>query len=155
MNINELVKNRRSIFPRTYNGEPIDRALIEQMLENANWAPTHKFTEPWRFKVFHSEVSRASLGDFLAETYKNTIDPEKFSQKKYEKSSNNPRRSGCVIAICYQRDPEASIPEWEEIASVACAVQNMWLTASAHGIGSYWSSPGFIKHIGPFLKLKG
>ena len=43
--------------------------------------------------------------------------------------------------------------EWEEVAAVACAVQNMWLTTTAYDIGAYWSSPGYIKDIGPFLKL--
>ena len=40
-----------------------------------------------------------------------------------------------------QRDPGERIPEWEELASVACAVQNMWLSATSYGIGAYWSSP--------------
>jgi len=29
-------------------GKHVDNAIIQQMLENANWAPTHKLTEPWR-----------------------------------------------------------------------------------------------------------
>ena len=53
-----------------------------------------------------------------------------------------------------QRDPKESLPEWEEIASVACAVQNMWLTATAYGIGAYWSSPKSIYGSSEFLGLK-
>ena len=52
-----------------------------------------------------------------------------------------------------QRDPEERVPEWEEIAAVACAVQNMWLSCTAYGIGSYWSTPGTIEDVGDFLQL--
>ena len=45
------------------------------------------------------------------------------------------------------------VPRWEEVAATACAVQNLWLAASAAGIGGYWSSPGTIKHMGDFLGL--
>ena len=52
-----------------------------------------------------------------------------------------------------QRDLEERLPEWEEIAAVACAVQNMWLTATAHGLGAYWSTPGAINAVGDFVEL--
>ena len=52
-----------------------------------------------------------------------------------------------------QRDPKESIPEWEEIASTAMAVQNMWLMAHEMKIGAYWGFPGIVKHIGEFLKI--
>lgn len=149
--IKDIIQNRRAVFPAQYNDNPITKEEITTILEAANWAPTHKRTEPWRFKVFHGE-SQIRLGDFLAETYKNTT--EKFSERSYEKMKENPTKSGCVIAICMQRDPKESLPEWEEIASTGMAVQNMWLTASEMKIGAYWSSPGVIKHLGEFVNLE-
>ena len=56
--------------------------------------------------------------------------------------------------ICMQRDPLESVPEWEEIASVSMAVQNMWLMASELSIGSYWSSPKLIDFIHEFIPLQ-
>ena len=47
-----LIKQRRSVFPKDYNGAAVPRAVIERALEAANWAPTHGKTEPWRFVVF-------------------------------------------------------------------------------------------------------
>ena len=153
--INELIKNRRSIFPKTYIDKPIPKEIIKQVLENANWAPTHKFTEPWRFKVF-TGASLELLGGALADIYKKKMPEESFKERKFQKMQSNPIKSGCVITICMQRDEEERIPEWEEIAAVGCAVQNMYLTCTAYGIGSYWSSPGIIKYpeVGEFLKLK-
>ena len=137
--ISEIIRNRRSVYPVQYNDSPITKEELTKILEAANWAPTHRRTEPWRFKVFHGE-SQLALGNFLSESYKTNA--EKFSERTYNKLKENMAKAGAVIAICMQRDPNESIPEWEEIASTAMAVQNMWLVASLLKIGSYWSSPG-------------
>ena len=52
-----------------------------------------------------------------------------------------------------QRDPKESVPEWEEIASVAMAVQNMWLMAQELNLGGYWSSPLIIHQLEELLPL--
>lgn len=152
--INELIRHRRAIFPPMYQQEKrIPEEVILQILENANWAPTHKLTEPWRFKIFTGE-SLVRLSNFMGEFYKNNTPQENFSELKYQKTVKNVLRSACVIAICMQRDPDESLPEWEEVAAVACAVQNMWLTAAAYGIGAYWSTPQTIYSSSGFLGLK-
>lgn len=148
--IKDIIKNRRAVYPVQYNDEKISKEEIETILESANWAPTHRRTEPWRFKVFHGEAQKR-LADFMAETYKETTD--NFSDRSYEKMKANPVKAGCVIAICMQRDPKESVPEWEEIASTAMAVQNMWLTASEMNIGTYWSSPAVKKQLGELVEL--
>ncbi len=153
--ISELIRSRRAVFPKFYiPGKPIDRAIIEQLLENANWAPTHKRTEPWRFKVFHSEESRQRLSDYMSDFYKNNTPEELFSAEKMKKTAENPLRAGAVIAIVLRPDPAANLPDFEEIASVAMAVQNMWLSGAAIGLGSYWSSPRAALEANEFLKLE-
>lgn len=149
--IKQIIENRRAVYPVQYNDEKISKEEISEILKAANWAPTHRRTEPWRFKVFLGE-SQMRLGEFLAETYKRTA--QKFSDRSYMKMKENPVKAGCVIAICMQRDPSESIPEWEEIASTAMAVQNMWLTASEMKIGTYWSSPSVREHLGEFVKFE-
>jgi len=67
--INEVIEHRRSIFQQQYNGEPVNDAIVHQMLKNANWAPTHKLTEPWRFVVF-TGAGLVKLAQFQAELYK-------------------------------------------------------------------------------------
>ncbi|WP_310994311.1 nitroreductase family protein [Aequorivita marina] len=147
----KTIKNRRAVFPAQYNDTPITKAEILSILEAANWAPTHKRTEPWRFKVFHGD-SLVELGKFMGETYKNTT--AKFSDTKHKKLIDKCAIAKCVIAICMQRDPKERVPEWEEVAATAMAVQNMWLTASEMKIGAYWSSPALIKQMGEFLNLE-
>ncbi|MBC2838669.1 nitroreductase [Robiginitalea sp. SC105] len=148
--IEELIRRRRSVFPDQYNDQPVDRATLFRILEAANWAPTHKRTEPWRFKVIAGE-KREQLGAFLRDTYlEKDPAPKQFKAKKLY---NNPQKAAAVIAICLQRDPEERVPEWEEVASVAMAVQNMWLVCTELGIGSYWSSPGLIRYMDGFFDL--
>jgi nitroreductase len=141
----ELVLTRRSVFPETFTGQAISREALTQILEAAHAAPTHKHTQPWRFLVLHSDEARQNLADTQSGWYKNTMTGDKFSEKKYDKMRSRPVKSGAVIAIIMQRDASASVPEWEELAAVSMAVQNLWLAAHAQGLGGYWGSPGFIK----------
>ncbi len=155
MNINDLtqlIKSRRSIFPAMYNDRAIDRETILTILENGNWAPNHRKTEPWRFKIYQGE-SLKSLSVYLGEYYKNNTPAEKYSEIKYNKTIGKPLKSACVIALCLYDDPHVNIPLWEQRAALACAVQNMWLTCTSLGIGSYWSSPKSIISAYEFLGL--
>lgn len=150
--LQDLIASRRSVFPAQYNNEPISETEIKQLLEAANWAPTHRRTEPWRFKVLQG-ASKAALGAFLATYYKETA--TKFSEMKYKKIPLKMEQSAAVIAICMQRDPKESVPEWEEVAAVAMAVQNMWLMAHELKIGAYWCSPATIKQMHRFFNFNG
>ncbi len=148
---NALVRNRRAVFPASYNDRPVSQEIIEAVLENAQWAPNHKLTEPWRFQVFRGPALER-LGQYIGDFHK-AKDPA-MPDIKYQKMLKNPTRAACVIAICMKRHAEAQLPEWEEIAAVACAVQNMWLTCTAYGIGSYWSSPSAMLNGAAFLGLE-
>jgi nitroreductase len=140
--INNLLHNRRSVFPKEYTGERVDDVIIKQMLENANWAPTHKLTEPWRFVVF-TGTGIQRLADFQSDLYKKmssakgTFDPE-----KHEGLRSKPLQSSHIIAVGMKRDEKKSVPEIEEVGAVYMAVQNMYLTASAYKVGCYLSTGG-------------
>lgn len=138
---NTLIRQRRSAFPAQYTGEKVEDAVIWQILENANWAPTHGKTEPWRFVVLAGKMLE-TFGDFQGETYKNNTPLESFDEAKFDKLRNNPRKASHIIAIYMKRQESGKIPEIEEIEAVACAVQNMYLTATAYGVGAFWSTGG-------------
>ncbi|MEN7549002.1 nitroreductase [Rapidithrix thailandica] len=139
--INKLIQSRRSVFPKQYSDRKVEKYIIDQLLENANWAPNHGKTEPWRFFVF-TGAALEKLGKYQAEVYKQSTPVENFLQAKYEKLLTNPSKASHVIAIVMQRQDSERIPEIEEIEAVACAVQNMHLTATAYGVGAYWSTGG-------------
>lgn len=140
--INKLIKSRRSIFPAQYTGEKVPDEIVEQMLENAQWAPTHKLTEPWQFTVFTGEGLK-KLGEFQSSIYKKDAEVKgNFSEEKFETLKTKPLMASHIIAIAMKRHEKELVPEIEEIESVACAVQNMYLTATAYGVGCYWGSGG-------------
>ena len=67
--ITEIIKNRRTIYPQFYSSRKVHKEIIEHLLQNSTWAPTHGMTQPWRFKVF-TEESRKILSDTLSMLYK-------------------------------------------------------------------------------------
>ncbi|MFY0591656.1 nitroreductase family protein [Roseivirga sp.] len=154
--VSDLIRNRRSRYPAQFTGEPVADHIIEDLLENANWAPTHRLTEPWRFVVF-SGVGLKTLAKFQSELYRQVaLANGTFDEGKFQKLATKPLLASHIIAIGMVRDVKESVPEVEEIASVAMAVQNMYLTASAHDIGCYWGSGGvtYYEEAKPFFGLK-
>ena len=152
--ITEIIKNRRTIYPQFYSSRKVHKEIIEHLLQNATWAPTHGMTQPWRFKVF-TEDSRKTLSDTLSMLYKQLTPTEKFREDKFAKMQARPFQASAVIIAYMKRGDNPKIPEIEEISSVACAIQNLCLTATAYGIGSFWSTPKIIytKEMNDFLKI--
>jgi nitroreductase len=139
--INALIRNRRSVFPKQFDGEKkIDDAIVKEILENATWAPNHGHTEPWKFVVFTGEGLQ-KLASFQAGLYKKEAG-ENFKEATYNTLSTNPMKASHVIALCMKRDPNKKFPEVEEIAAAACAVQNIYLSVTAYGLGGYWTTGG-------------
>lgn len=141
--IRAVIHRRRTINPKCFTDAPVSDAVLQDLLAAAHMAPNHKHTEPWRFRVYRGDA-RAALGDALAEAYTQVTPPDAFKQKKVDKLRTVPRIAAATISIGMARDPEARVPEVEEIEAVACAVQNMHLLATAHGLGAKWSSPAFL-----------
>ena len=145
--LNSVIRNRKSIYPKDYTSGEISNDIINEILLNANHAPTHRMTQPWFFKVYKNE-SKQKLIDVIKK-----IDESKISKIKLDKFIQKINDSNTVISIFLNRDKKERLPEWEEIAAVSMAVQNMWLTCYVNNIGSYWSTPGFIHEYGDLIKL--
>ena len=140
MDIDNIIQGRRSSFPAQYSGDKIPERVVLHLLENANWAPTHYHTEPWRFKVF-ADGGLNRLMDALAAIYKERTPEEAFSQAKFEKYTDRKSKGSHAIVIVMKKSLRPDLPEVEEVCATACAVQNMWLTlANYPQYGGYWST---------------
>jgi len=143
--ITEIIRSRRSIYADEYIKKAIEPELINEILVNASWAPTHKMTEPWRFIVLQGK-QLLLYGKFMAEyylpIYSKVVNSQDVLAQKLRYLRNYPLTASCMIAVIMKRSTTVDIPEWEETASVASAVQNMALTCTAHNLGSYWATNG-------------
>lgn len=137
------ITNRRSVFPQFFTDQAVDPTVVEDLLRAANAAPSHKKTEPWRFRVY-SGPGKDRLKTDIMTVYDAERAPADRDPKVGPKFAKKVDQSPVVLAIFLHRDPQERVPEWEEIAAVGCAVQNLWLSLDAHGLGGYWSSPGFL-----------
>ncbi len=142
--VNKIIRGRRSMFIAQFKeNDLIDDSIIEEILENATWAPTHKLTQPWRFIVY-TGAGLKTFGNYQAEMYKMRAEKNgtPFLEATYQKFIENPQKASHMIAIIMKRTENSGIPVMEEIAAVAMAVQNMYLTACAHGLAAYWGTGG-------------
>ncbi|MEN3939889.1 nitroreductase [Prosthecobacter sp. SYSU 5D2] len=136
-----LIRQRRSIKPVDMDAaRPVETVLLTELIENATWAPNHGMTEPWKFHVF-SGSSRQRLADGLSTLYQQTTPASEFREDKLQKMGSNPLLAPVIIACVMERSGGGKIPEMEEIEAVSCAMQNLMLSATAAGLGSFWSSP--------------
>lgn len=152
--LNAYIRSRKSTKPEQFvRNTPIPRDIMEALLENAIWAPSHKKTQPWFFQVFEGK-GLEHMSTYMGAYYKSTTPAEQFSDLKYQQALAKPIRSSCVIAICFKPDPTSGLPEWEELASVACAVENVWLSLEAYGLAGFWSTPKSMTEGAAFLNLQ-
>lgn len=153
MDINEIIKNRRAVSPKFLAKHEIPDEIIWQLLENANWAPSHKKTEPWRFKVYKGNAKQKLVNEAFEILTEKLKTDSTLSALKIEQFKANLEKVPVVIAVILQRNEEM-LPEWEEIAAVSMSVQNMWLTATSLGLGAFWATPQFMNLLEPVLNIK-
>ncbi|UFH31286.1 nitroreductase family protein [Chryseobacterium sp. C-71] len=149
--LKEIIEQRRSIFPKDYAETEISQEIIEEILHSATLAPNHKRTKPWRFKIFEGE-EKAKLAFEMQEIYKSMQAPQVFLEKKYQDIGFKINKADAVVSIVVNFS--GIVPEWEEIAAVSMAVQNMYLTCTANGVGCYWSSPKIVDHLKESLTIE-
>lgn len=147
----EIIKSRRAVFPVQYNNEEITESELNRVLESANWAPNHKRTEPWRFRVIR-ERAKQRFAEFMVQKYMDNTPAENQSERKKLDIIDKCNLSDTIILI--HQKTSGLVPEWEELAATSMAVQNMWLMATALRIGAYWSSPSAILQMEEFLPME-
>ncbi len=126
--ISDIIKKRRTVKPAKMNGKIIPDSQVKQLLQLADWAPTHKHTEPWRFIVYAGSKAKEFVQQH-AELYRKSVPEEQFKKDKYEKILGNAVNLSHLIVCVMKRDEQERIPEIEEISAASAAVQNILLGA--------------------------
>ncbi|MEO8721501.1 MAG: nitroreductase [Ginsengibacter sp.] len=151
---NSIILNRRSIYPYQFEkGKKVPDEVVRQILENANRAPTHKLTEPWRFTVFSGEGLQHFAN--LQTEYYTKYAGDKFKESKLKKLVEYPLMSSHIIVVGMKRSTTIQIPEIEEIIATACAIENIYLSISAYGLAGYFSTGGitYFPEVKPYFNL--
>ncbi len=98
MSVIDLIKSRRSIG--VVDEKDVPDEVIRELLDAAIWAPNHRKTEPWKFRVIKGE-GRIKFGKELARITKEKTSglSEEEAQKKIEKAEKGPLRAPVIIAM--------------------------------------------------------
>ena len=131
---------------RHFRPDPVDPALLQRLLWAAHHAPSVGFMQPWRFIRVTSRALREQM-HALVETERQATAralgerQDDFMRLKVEGLLD--AGEVVVVALADEREKHIfgrrTLPEMD-LASVACAIQNMWLAARAEGIGLGWVS---------------
>jgi len=155
--IYRVVALRRDM--RHFLSDPLDEALVERLLRAAHLAPSVGFMQPWRFiRVRNPEVRNQIHGIVDAERRKTATAlgerEDEFMRLKVE----GIRECAEVLVVALTHDRERHVfgrrtmPEMD-LASVACAIQNLWLVARAEGVGMGWVSMFDPQQLAQLLNL--
>jgi len=131
---------------RHFLPDPIAPEILTRLLTAAHHAPSVGFMQPWRFiritqAELRSKIHALVEAERIATAKALNEREDEFMKLKVE----GILECGEVLiaALCEQREQyifgRRTMPEMD-VASLSCAIQNMWLAARAEGIGLGWVS---------------
>ena len=152
--IYKVIAERRDM--RHFLPTPIAPDILQKILQAAHHAPSVGLMQPWRFirisnlelrKQIHQLVDdeRIKTAQAIAELETTTagLDTKSAEFLKLKVEGILDCGEVLVAALCNDREKHIfgrrTLPEMD-IASVSCAIQNMWLAARAEGLGMGWVS---------------
>jgi len=155
MDFYQVLSARRDVRGE-FTGEQIEQETLQRVLEAAHSAPSVGLSQPWDFVLINSESTRQRFAEHVRgerDVFANTLDDDraaKFANIKVE----GIMESSLGIVVTY--DPERGAPDVlgrhaiadAGLYSVCLAIQNLWLAATAEGLGVGWVS--FYRE--PFLR---
>lgn len=140
LTVRDAIIGRRSI--KLFNGQPVDRDAIVQILEDATWAPNHGMRNPWRFVMATGEGYENLLPVIRGLAIPNW---EELSEDVLERQMSKFTTVGGVVFVIVPEDARQK-ERLEDFAAASALVQNAQLLAWDQGIGTCWKTPPFLDH---------
>jgi nitroreductase len=122
--LEEAIRTRRT--HKAYGSEPVDRALLDELLDLARWAPNHHLTNPWRFRV---------LGANALGRLKEAAGPE---------AAGKLDRAPTLVAVSVVQNGDP-VSDEEDLCAAACAAYIVLLAAHGRGLAGYWRTPAVLR----------
>jgi nitroreductase len=124
MDVEDAIRGRRT--HKAFRPGPVPPELLQELLELARWAPNHRLTNPWRFRV---------LGPEALARLKEAAGPEAASKLD---------RAPTLVAATTLR-AEDPVQDQEDLCATACAVYAVLLAAHGRGLAGYWRTPKVLR----------
>jgi 5,6-dimethylbenzimidazole synthase len=152
-----VIRERRDM--RHFRSDPVEPAVLARLLAAAHQAPSVGLVQPWRFVRITDPELRRDIHALMEEERLRTAEAlgerkDEFMKLKVE----GIRECGelFVVALMDGRERHVfgrrTLPEMD-LASVACAIQNLWLAARAEGLGMGWVSLFDPEELAPLLEM--
>lgn len=153
----KAIAERRDM--RHFLPDPVDPVILSNLLQAAHQAGSVGLMQPWRFIRITKKQLRYKIYQLVDTERKNTAKAlaereDEFMKLKVEGIQECPEL--IVVALPDKREKHIfgrrTMPEMD-LASAACAIQNMWLAARAEGLGMGWVSLFEPKALAALLKM--
>jgi PPOX class probable F420-dependent enzyme len=142
----------------------VPRAMVEQTLEAARWAPSPHGMQPWRFVVVTRRELKQKLADAMSVEWRHNLEMDGESKDvvddRLRKSRNRLLNTPVLVIPClymvglheYPDPIRATAEEIMAIQSLGAAVQNMLLSAYSLGLDTGWMCaplfcPGVVRDV--------
>lgn len=139
-----VIRERRDM--RHFLPDPIEESSLVRLVKAAQQAPSVGYMQPWRFIRIRDDAIRKSIYEMVREEIEITGDAvgeKKAAYMKLKLEGINECAEVWVAALMEGREKyvlgRRTIPEMD-LASLSCAIQNIWLAARAEGLGMGWVS---------------
>jgi len=141
--IYRVIAERRDM--RHFRGDPIPPEILQRVLHAAHQAPSVGLMQPWRFIRITDVGLREQIHALVAAERRLTAQALGERDAEFLRLKVEGVRDCAELWVAVLAPDDGTIfgrrtlPEMD-LASVACAIQNMWLAARAEGLGLGWVS---------------
>lgn len=144
----DWLRSRRSV--RRFQPDPLPRALLEQIIRVATWAPSAHNRQPWRFVVLTTGETRARLAHEMSADFRRDLLRDGLSSDEVDaqvtRSGERIRSAPAVVVLCQDTTVGDVYPDETRrhaellmgVQSVALAGGTLLLAAHAAGLGGVW-----------------
>lgn len=151
------IHERRDV--REFLPDPVDAAALHRILAAAHAAPSVGLSQPWRFVRITRPQLRREIHDLVQQEREQTAEALGSRREAFLRLKVEGVRECAELIIAAVRHGASrevfgrrTMPQMD-LASTACAIQNLWLAARAEGLGVGWVSMFDPKALARLLEL--
>lgn len=128
---------------KAFEPSPLSREQLDELFEAARWAPNHKLTQPWRFRVL-GERAKNALKEVAAEVAVRQAPEGSDIELVGAIAAKKLDRAPTLVTVSAVRNPDPVL-DAEDYSATAVAAYIVLLAAHAKGLAGYWRTPEVLR----------